>query len=208
MLDNKITPGQVAAMRSDYRANDKSLSNQKKIYDMMHGFVLNINKQVDEVSRIYGKLPRTQTKLLNIPIKELRKRVTGSGEEAIAKSYLIEISNEIGKLSTGSSASVRELGEQAQKQWQAIHDESLSYNDLMKVLKATKDQANMRISSSDEAMRYTRQAIEGVGPGAGLESRPEEKVAPGSNLPAFDITRKPGETIPQFLERAKKGGSK
>lgn len=176
-----MSPTQIAAIRADLKGKDRSVSNQRKVYDMMNGFVMNLNKQVGEVKSIYSKLPRTSVKLLNIPIRQLRKYVTGSGEEATAKSYLIEISNEIGKLSTGSAASIRELGEQAQKQWAAIHDETLSFRDLAKVLDATQQQANMRLSSSKEAMDYTLKSIENINAGGSPN-------AAGSNVPPFDIT--------------------
>lgn len=179
LKDSKITPNMVAAFRADVKAKDKSASNQKKIMDMMDGFVQNLNKQVGEVKSIYSKLPRTSWKLANIPIKQLRKYVTGSGEEAKAKSYLLEISNEIGKLSTGSSASIRELGEHAQKQWAAIHDESLSFKDLAIVLDATQKQANMRLSSAKDVYDYTINSITAGGP-VMLNNK--------SNYAPFDIT--------------------
>jgi hypothetical protein len=150
-------------MRSDYKAGDMSLRNQKKIYDMSNSFVMNINSQIGKVKEIYSKLPRTQYKLLNIPIRELRVRAKGSGEEAAAASYLVEISNEIGKLSTGSAASIRELSESAQKQWAKIHDGTLPMKDMVIVLDTTQEQANMRLQSLEDAMDMTRRLIQGSG---------------------------------------------
>lgn len=197
-LDKGLTPAMVARMQTDYKSLDKSTSNQRKIYDMMNGFVLNINKQIGEVERRYQDLPRTDTKLFNMPIVAVRKYITGSGEEASIKSYLIEISNEIGKLSTGSAASIRELSVDAQKQWKDIHDEKLSYAELMKVMNTTRDQANLRIISSKEAMDITRNAIEEI---AGPTSQ-----APGSTqTPTTQIEpRKPGESITNYLKRTQK----
>lgn len=163
MLDNGITPGQRARMKADYKARDASTRNQRKIYDMSYSFVQNLNQQIGKVKQIYAKVPRTSMRLLNIPIKALRTTVTGSGDEAALKSYLIEISNEIGKLSTGSAASIRELSESAQARWNKVHDETLSFNDIVKVLNTTQEQANMRIRSQWDAMNQTRQAIEAEG---------------------------------------------
>jgi hypothetical protein len=162
-IEHGLTPGVVALMRSDYKAGDMSLRNQKKIYDMSNSFVMNINSQIGKVKEIYSKLPRTQYKLLNIPIRELRVRAKGSGEEAAAASYLIEISNEIGKLSTGSAASIRELSESAQRQWAKIHDGTLPMKDMAIVLDTTQEQANMRLQSLEDAMDMTRQLIQGSG---------------------------------------------
>ncbi len=171
-LDMGLNPGTVARMKTDYKSLDKSTSNQRKIYDMMSSFVGNINFQVGEVERRFKELPRTDTRLFNMPIVEVRKRITGSGEEASIKSYLIEISNEIGKLSTGSAASIRELSVDAQKQWKDIHDEKLSYNDIMKVMQTTRDQANGRLRMTKIAMDATRSAIETiVGPGGSSQEQ-------------------------------------
>ena len=189
----------LALMQTDYRAGDASVKNQKKVFDMMNGFVLNLNKQVVEVSKLLTEADRFGLKLASIPLVEVKKRIRGSGLEANIKSYLLEISNEIGKLSTGSAASVRELGENAQIKWEKIHDTTMPVSQLLMVLNTTRDQANLRIQSSQEAMDFTRSQISALGANPSNIS-----VVP--QQPAFDITRKPGETIPQFLERAKRGG--
>lgn len=163
MLRKGINPQQVARMQTDYKSMDRSVANQRKIYDMMYGFGENIKLQVGKVREVFKKVPRTQVRLLNLPIVELRRRAMGSGEEAAIASYLIEISNEIGKLSTGSAASIRELSESAQQQWAKIHDGTLPFKELEKVLKTTEEQADMRIFTSRQAMDYTRQAIEEIG---------------------------------------------
>jgi len=98
-----------------------------------------------------------------MPIVALRRTAAGSGDEASVASYLIEISNEIGKLSTGSSASIRELSESAQERWNNIHDPKLTFEDMMKILRTTKVQANDRLRSAEIAMDVTRSAIERLG---------------------------------------------
>lgn len=201
MLQAQKISTRMALMQTDYRAADMSMKNQKKIFDMMNGFVLNLNKQVVEVTRLLDEADRFGLKLGNVPLIAIKNKITGSGLEASIKSYLLEISNEIGKLSTGSAASIRELGENAQIKWEKIHDTTLPLRELVKVLDTTRGQANLRIQSSQEAMEFTRNQIRAIGG----EAQPPQP-APGSNFPAFNITRNPGETIPQFMERAKRGG--
>lgn len=166
-VENGFTPGLIARLKSDYKAGDASLRNQKKIYDMMNGFVVNINKQVGRLEDIYKEVPRATpsmvARLVNMPIVALRRTAAGSGDEASVASYLIEISNEIGKLSTGSSASIRELSESAQERWNNIHDPKLTFEDMMKILRITKVQANDRLRSAEIAMDVTRSAIERLG---------------------------------------------
>lgn len=207
--------GRLAAMRTDYRAMDMSVKNQRKIYDMMNGFVLNLNKQVAEVKKLMdGSDPRIQKaqraglRLENIPIIQLKQRILGSGLEASVKSYLLEISNEIGKLSTGSAASIRELGENAQVKWEKIHDTNLPARELIKVLNTTQDQANMRIQSSREAMQFTRDELMKLGVNSNTEEKFGKDIKVDGKVKQFDITRNPGESIPDFLARAKKASSK
>lgn len=157
------TPNDVLRIRADYKAMDKSVTSQRKVYDLMHGFVINMDKQMDRVDAIYKQLPRAQYRLLNIPIVKLRTIAEGSGEEASAAAILIELGNESGKLSTNSAASIRELSESAQKQWAKIHDNQLSYNELKKVLAITRGLGHDRLNSTKEAMDFTLQGIKSLG---------------------------------------------
>ena len=157
-----ITAGDVARMQADYKAGNSSLTNQRKNYDMMNGFAKNIDLQINKVKKIYSDIQRTDIRLLDKPLRDLRVAAKGSGKEANLASYLIEISNEIGKMSTGSAASIRELSESAQKQWQKIHDPNLSIKELMVVLNGTRDQAFIRLETTKEAMDTTRSMITGL----------------------------------------------
>jgi hypothetical protein len=159
---NNIQGADVVAQRAEVDALTKSQANQEKVRGMMGGFVRNINKQVDRVDQIGQDLvSRVGVRALDLPIRELKTRFAGSGQERVLESYLMEISNEIGKLSTGSSASIAELSAEAQKRWSGVHDPNLSINELKKILDATREQANMRITSSDEELKYTRERLGG-----------------------------------------------
>jgi hypothetical protein len=157
------TPNMVLRMQSDYKSMDKSVSNQRKNYDMMNGFVINMDRQMARIEKDYAQIPRSQYRLLNIPFVDLRQRAMGSGEEASAAAILIELGNESGKLSTNSASSIRELSESAQKQWAKIHDNKLSFNDLKKVLDTTRGLGHDRLASTKEAMDFTLSGIEALG---------------------------------------------
>jgi hypothetical protein len=141
-----------------------SLKNQEKIYGMMGGFVLNINKQINQVDTIMEKLNRLDVRALDMPLRELNTRIIGSGQEKVLQSYLMEISREIGKLSAGSSASIAELSVEAQKKWDSIHDPNLSLKQLKLILQATQEQANMRLDSSKEEIQITKGRMKGETP--------------------------------------------
>ncbi|MEN6423327.1 MAG: hypothetical protein ABFD76_15415 [Smithella sp.] len=179
----------VLRMQSDYKGMDKSVSAQRKNYDAMNGFVINMDRQMARLENVYKELPRSQYRLLNIPIVELRKKVAGSGEEAAAKAILIELGNESGKLSTNSASSIRELSESAQKQWEKIHDGYLSYNDIKKVLETTRGLGQDRINSTKAAMDYTLQAIQDLDTPGGT-TWPQKPVIPGQTNKATDFRSK------------------
>lgn len=158
-----LTAGDVALMQSDYKAGDMSLKNMAKQEAPMSAFVLNINKQIGKLEELYKNDDRVGLRLLDVPIRELKVRAQGSGLEATRASYLLEVSNEIGKLSSGASASVQQLSDSAKEDWKKVHDPNLSLKELMLVLKATRDQANMRMTTWREAKEEVRKNLKASG---------------------------------------------
>lgn len=190
----------VARMQSDFKAQQSSLTKQRNIYDIMNGFVINLNSQIDSIDKDYKALPRTNMKLFNMPIVQLRNYVTGSGEEASVKAKLLEISNEVAKLSTNSQASIRELSTEAQERWEKIHSEKLPFNEIVKVLRTSKQLANFRLQSNQKAMEETQRAIEmeSVSPRTQFPDTPG-----GTNYAPFDIKLSPDDakTIDSILKK-------
>ena len=153
----------IALMQADYRAGNMSLGNMTKQEAPMNAFVLNINKQITKLETLYSNNDRVGIRLLDLPLRELKVKAKGSGLEASRASYLLEISNEIGKLSSGASASVQQLSDSAKEDWKKVHDPNLSLKELMVVLNATRDQANMRMTTWREAKEEVRASLKGLG---------------------------------------------
>ncbi len=162
-VDRGVRPSDIALMQADYRAGDMSLKNMTKQEAPMSAFVGNINKQISKVEELYTKNDRLGLRLVDLPIRELRVRAKGSGDEAVKASYLLEISNEIGKLSSGSSASIQQLSDSAKEDWKKVHDVNLSFKEIMKVVNATRDQANMRMQSWRDAKQEVRDQLRSIG---------------------------------------------
>jgi hypothetical protein len=101
--------------------------------------------------------------LADVPLREWKTRAVGSGKEKAIESYLTEISNEIGKLSTGSQASISELSISAQEKWNKIHDPNLSWKELKEVLDATTEQADIRRSSASQEIETTKSEMANLG---------------------------------------------
>jgi hypothetical protein len=193
-VDKGFTPQMASALKSDYKANDMSLKNMTKQEAPMSAFVLNINRQISKVEELYTKNDRTGLRLIDVPLRELRVKAKGSGEEAVKASYLLEISNEIGKLSSGASGSVQQLSDSAKEDWKKVHDVNLSMKEIMKVVNATRDQANMRISTWREAKQEVRRTMQFLG-------------TENSNYQPFDVALPAGvkaEDIAAELARRRK----
>jgi hypothetical protein len=126
---------------------------------MMGGFVNNINQQVARVDEIAKDLDRSGLRLLDVPIRELKTRAVGSGKERVVEAYLIEISSEISKLSSGSAASVAQLPVETQKMWNKIHDPNLSLKELKVILAETKQMANMRLKSVEDELKNSESRL-------------------------------------------------
>jgi hypothetical protein len=148
----------------------------------MSAFVGNINKQIEKVKQLYDNNDRIGLRLIDKPIRDLKVLAKGSGDEAVKASYLLEISNEIGKLSSGASASVQQLSDSAKEDWKKVHDPNLSFKEIMKVVNATRDQANMRLQSWREAKQEVRQTMMGIGGETPTVQTPNP-VVPSIELP-------------------------
>ena len=158
-----LDPAAVPSLRQEYSALSKSLANQQKIYNMMGSFVRNMDQQISRVKKVGDDLVnRVGTRALDLPLRELKTRFKGSGNEAILEAYTLEISNEIGKLSTGSAASIRELSVDAQERWAKIHDPNLSLSELIKVLDETQHMGAMRMEGAKNEIESTKYTMEEI----------------------------------------------
>lgn len=149
-----------------------SLKIQERAYGMMTGFVTNLSRQVDRLKEITKDVQRYDTRLANVGLVEWRTRVAGTPYENKIAMYVVEISTEIGKIATGSQASVRELSVQTRERWEKIHDPNLSIKDLIDVMEETKHAANIRKDSSLDAIKDTQKRLKDIGEPLSPETAP------------------------------------
>jgi len=161
----EVVRKKVLAIEPDFnfvqpRAIQKSLSSsllqQQKQRGAMGSFVQNINGQVGKVEKLMKDvISRFGVRALDVPVREFKTLAIGAGDERVLESYTKEISAEIYKLSQGSQASVAMLPEAGRKEWERIHDFSLSWPQLKKVMLGTKDMANIRLKSVNDEIKQT-----------------------------------------------------
>lgn len=155
-----------------------SLVQQEKNLGAMGSFVKNINGQVDKLEKMGNEIiKRAGIRALDIPIRSFNTRFIGSGNEKVFEAYLKEISAEVAKLSQGSSGSVAQLPESARQEWESIHDTNLSMRELIKVLKATREMANIRQESVRDEISNTVDKLGNINPEASAAA-PEPQAAP------------------------------
>lgn len=160
-----------------YNSLKSSLQQQQKNRGAMGSFVQNINGQVDKLETIGNDIvSRIGVRAMDIPIRKLKTSAIGSGDERVFEAYMKEISAEIYKLSQGSTASVAMLPEQGRKEWEKIHDVNLSMNELNKVLRGTREMANIRLKSVDDEIERTVGNLGSVKAKTGQQGTPLEEI--------------------------------
>lgn len=153
----------VVSEQGEVKGLTQSLGFQEKQLGMMRSFVDNLKYQVDRVEEIGKDIASFDTRLLNVPLRLVRGRIAGSANQAKYDMYITEIESEIGKLATGSTASIAELSQGAQERWAKIHDKNLSIADMLSLLKETANAGDMRFKSVQNAAEETRRRLSQVG---------------------------------------------
>jgi len=142
--------------QTDTKAIQGSLNFLERQLGAMGSFVANMESQVSKVKELSKDLKTFDTRFLNIPVRALRSRLVGSPLQSKYDMYLSEIESEIGKLATGSAASISELSVGAQERWAKIHDKNLSLDDMLSLLEETVHAARMREDSVQKQLDKTR----------------------------------------------------
>jgi hypothetical protein len=195
MKTTGLTMGDIAFARKDLSGNGATLLQQKKVRGAMGSFVTNINEQIGRIEEITNNISRMGVRGLDLPWRELKTRAAGDADEKILEQYAAEISREIAKLASGSSASIAMLPVEEQKKWDRIHDVNLSIPELVKVLKETQHMANIRLSSVDKEIDRTGEMIRGSKVGGAAAS---QKVAPAPSPTSAEKALSDEDLIGEF----------
>jgi len=161
--DPKKTPlkaaMEVVGKQADTKAIGVALGQLEKQTAMMSSFVTNMDKQVVRFNEIARELDQGGIRILNVPRRLWRSKIMGHPLQAKYDMYLTEIESEIGKLATGSAASVAELSTGAQERWDKIHDKNLSAEDIISLINETSHAAKMRMRSVEDTLEATRKRM-------------------------------------------------
>ena len=164
-IDKGLAPQDTATTIEMFSGLSKSQANQQKTIGMINAFVKNMGFQKArlDLQDKTNAVARTDIRLLNVPIRQALMNVKGSPQEAILTMYLTDISNDMAKLSTGSSASVREISAEAQERWNKVHDANLSIAARQAVVEETWKAAQGRLTTAQQALAETQQQMRDLG---------------------------------------------
>lgn len=144
------------AEQANNAAFQSAITMQQKQIGMMGSFVKNMEYQVGRVKEIAKELKTFDQRILNVPLRAWRQKIAGSPMQAKYDMYITEIESEIGKLATGSAASISDLSVSAQDKWAKIHDKNLSVSDMISLLEETSKAGKMRMKSVESQLAETQ----------------------------------------------------
>lgn len=150
---------QLLAMQSSKRGEAVALTQQLKNRRNMESYISNMGEQNRLLKAHVPSLMRTNSRILNVPLRAYLTKIKGSADEAIFETYLTELSNEIGKLAGGATGSVAELSIGAQERWNKIHDANLPVGEIIKLSNSIAHLGQVRLKSVDKAINNIRKSI-------------------------------------------------
>lgn len=186
MNANALSAADVAQIQTSYKALDGSIKNQQKQLNAAGNFARNIIKQVDYAETLFEGLARTDARLLNVPLRQLKTKVAGSGLESAYNMFIKEISAEALKLSMGSQASIAQIPEGNRQEWERVHDINLPLSEMRKVLQSTKQAATIRIQSIEDEINSTGEQIKGL----------QDLIVPSKDRKNITSPKKPTNQLP------------
>jgi len=162
-MEEDKTPTEAALSMVSGQSDTKSIQGALNFLEKqdvaMGSFVDNIGEQVDRVNELSKDLKTFDTRILNKPLRFVRGSILGSPLQAKYDMFLTEIESEIGKLASGSAASIAELSQGAQEKWAKIHDKNLSVGDMLSLLEETKTAAALRHKTVQAQLDKTRRKM-------------------------------------------------
>jgi len=162
-LQSGITGPETVYQQKDREAIQKSIAKQEQQRGSMGSFVINIDKQIEEIGHVAEEISRSDVRLLNKPINWVAKKIAGDPTLAKYRLYLSELQREVSKLSQGATGSVAQLSDAEQRHWASVMDEDMSVGNMMKLLESVRDAGRIRMESVDEALVESRERLRSVG---------------------------------------------
>lgn len=191
ILKQGATAEDIGEKRKYREAQGVALKDNEKYTVATERFVKVIDKNIDLVKKLKAKHGGDLAKVYDRAITGLVQGVMGDGDVLALQQALLSLSNEVGKVESGSMGIAEVSASQAEK-WAKIHDWSLPYSELDKVLNTSKELGRLRLESLNEVSNKYRRSLktkEGKVPSfaqdeaAAVAGKTQPPPAPGAGAP-------------------------
>jgi hypothetical protein len=173
--------------KAENAAFQSTLIQQEKQRGAVGSFVKNIDEQIKTVYDIMKYLQRTDARAINIPMRELRTRLVGSGLENKYDMFISEISAESSKLSQSAAQSIAQLPEGSREKWEKIHDLNLPISQMKILLDGTSHMGKIRLKSLDDEIIDTKKRRKTMRSSTGVNTIDNQQKATHKYIPGKGI---------------------
>lgn len=136
----------VPSLRSFYKANGASLTQQQKAADAATAFLATADKNSELLEKTLAKIPDMGSPLLNAPLRSLDQRALGSVDMAQFKTYLQSVQNEYAKILTQPNLS-GQLTDSARKEAEQLVSPDATVAQIVGSLQALRAEGGNRLQS-------------------------------------------------------------
>lgn len=159
--DNPVDAAMYTVItQADTKSIQQAMNNLEKQSASIKSFVRNIDNQIERVKDISDQISLTDIRLLNIPFRDLQKKIKGNPALSKYDIYLAEIEREMTKLASGATQSVAAPAVEEIKRWEELIDRNLSVVDMIEVLEEVKEAGDLREESVIYALNIARDKMQ------------------------------------------------
>jgi len=144
-----ISGREAGTAKESFKADSQSLKFITKQLDASDSFTKTIDNNISQLERHIEKMSKTlnldRNRLLNMGTREFNKKLIGTANINIYEMLTAAISTENAKLQAGGAGSVAMVAEGARTEMRKIHDDNLPVSEMLKLMKATREEGGNRI---------------------------------------------------------------
>lgn len=182
-----LTPAEAGAGKEEFKADAGSLKFVTKQLDASGAFIKTIDNNIDQLERHVTSMSKTlnldRNRLLNMGTRDFNRKLVGNANINIYDMLVAAISTENAKLQAGGAGSVAQVAEGARAEMAKIHDNNLPVSEMIKLMKATREEGGNRIKALHDQRGDIQKRMRGGG-GAG---QPEARISQAARRIASDM---------------------
>jgi hypothetical protein len=166
-----LSAAEAGAGKEDFKADAGSLKFVTKQLDASGAFIKTIDGNIAQLETHIGNMSKTlnldRNRLLNMGVRDFNKKLVGTANINIYDMLVSAISTENAKLQAGGAGSVAQVAEGARTEMARIHDNNLPVSEMIKLMKATRQEGGNRIKALQDQRFEVQKRMKGARAGAG-----------------------------------------